>query len=131
MQEMHYSFITLYNLISLVNNSKPKAWDFWQSIIHVTGPILVYSTYHYNGPYLLLVPASYFILYSIHARFSSTLSIDCKWCWGVNIFELVFQCLFRSYRVNNKVINVSYILKYYDIGILFVILHEGCVSYTH
>ena len=47
---------------------------------------------------------------------------------GVGIFEvLVFH---RSYRVNNKVIDVLYILMYYYIGILFVVLREGCVSYT-
>ena len=50
---------------------------------------------------------------------------------GVGIFELlVFQCLYRSYRVNNKVIDVLYILMYYYTGILFVVLREGWVSYT-
>ena len=33
-----------------------------------------------NGPYSLLIHASYFISYSIHARFASVLSIDYKWC---------------------------------------------------
>ena len=36
-----------------------------------------------NGPYSLLVPASYFISCSLHARFASVLSIDCKWRWGI------------------------------------------------
>ena len=51
---------------------------------------------------------------------------------GIGIFELlVFQnVLYRSYRVNNKVINVLYILIYYYTGILFVVLREGWVSYT-
>ena len=45
---------------------------------------------------------------------------------GVGIFELlIFHCLYRSYRVNNKVIDVLYILMYYYTGILFVVLHEG------
>ena len=50
---------------------------------------------------------------------------------GVGILELlVFQCLYRSYRVNNKVIDVLYILMYYYTGISFVVLREGWVSYT-
>ena len=31
-----------------------------------------------NGPYSLLVRASYYISCSVHARFASILSIDCK-----------------------------------------------------
>ena len=42
---------------------------------------------------------------------------------------LYFNVLYRSYRVNNKVIDVLYILMYYT-GILFVVLREGWVSYT-
>ena len=50
---------------------------------------------------------------------------------GVGIFELfVFQCLYRSYQVNNKVIDILYILMFYYIGILFVVLREGWISYT-
>ena len=50
---------------------------------------------------------------------------------GVGIFELlVFSVLYRSYRVNNKVIDVLYILMYYYTGILFVVLREGWVLYT-
>ena len=46
---------------------------------------------------------------------------------GVGIFELlVFH---RSYRVNNKVIDLLYILMYYYTGTLFVVLREGWVSY--
>ena len=46
---------------------------------------------------------------------------------GAGIFELlVFH---RSYQVNNKVIVVLCILMYYYTGILFVVLHEGWVSY--
>ena len=46
--------------------------------------------------------------------------------WGVGIYELLlFQCLYRSYRVNNKVIDALYILMYYYTGILFVVLCEG------
>ena len=48
---------------------------------------------------------------------------------GAGIFEL-FNVLYRSYRVNNKVIDVLYILMYHYIGILFVVLREGWVSYT-
>ena len=40
------------------------------------------------------------------------------------------RVLYRSYRVNNKVIDVLYILIYYYTGILFVVLREGWVSYT-
>ena len=46
---------------------------------------------------------------------------------GVGIFELLV--LYRSYRVNNKVIDLLYILMYYYTGILFVVLREGWVSY--
>ena len=41
-----------------------------------------------------------------------------------------FNVLYRSYRVNNKVIDVLYILMYYCTGILLVVLREGWVSYT-
>ena len=41
-----------------------------------------------------------------------------------------FNVLYRSYRVNNKVIDVLYILMYYYTGILLVVLREGWVSYT-
>ena len=66
--------------------------------------------YRNNGPYSLFVCAS-FISCSIHARFASVLSIE-------------------SYWVNNKVIDVLYILMYYYTGILFVVLREGWVLYT-
>ena len=50
---------------------------------------------------------------------------------GVGILNFsYFIVLYRSYRVNNKVIDVLYILMYYYIGILFVMLHEGWVLYT-
>ena len=50
---------------------------------------------------------------------------------GVRILNFsYFNVLYRSYRVNNKVINVLYILMYYYTGILFVVLREGWVSYT-
>ena len=39
-----------------------------------------------NGPYSLLVRASYLISCSIQARFASVLSIDCKWHWGCRHF---------------------------------------------
>ena len=39
-----------------------------------------------NGPYSLLIRASYFISCSVHARFASVLSIDCKWRWGCRYF---------------------------------------------
>ena len=48
--------------------------------------------YHYagkykmNGPYSLLVRASYFISCSVHLRFTSVLPIDCKWRWGCRYF---------------------------------------------
>ena len=48
----------------------------------------------------------------------------------VGIFELlVFHCLYKSYRVNNRVIDLLYILIYYYTGILFVVLREGWVLY--
>ena len=37
---------------------------------------------------------------------------------------LYFNVLYRSYHVNDKVIYVAYILKYYYTGILFVVLCE-------
>ena len=51
---------------------------------------------------------------------------------GVGIFVnfSYFNVLYRSYRVNNKVIDVLYILMYYYTGILFVVLREGWVLYT-
>ena len=50
---------------------------------------------------------------------------------GVIFFDFsYFNVLCRSYQVNNKLINVLYILLYYYIGILFVVLCEGRVSYT-
>ena len=39
-----------------------------------------------NGPYSLLVCASYFISCSVHTRFASVLSIDCKWRWRCRHF---------------------------------------------
>ena len=39
-----------------------------------------------NGPYSLLVHASYFISCSIHAQFASVLSINYKWRWGCRHF---------------------------------------------
>ena len=85
-----------------------------------------------NGPYSLFVCASYFISCSIHARFASVTFIDCKWHWGCRHFLnfSYFYVLYRSYQVNNKVIDVLYILMYYYTGILFVVLREGWVSYT-
>ena len=51
---------------------------------------------------------------------------------GVGILNFsYFNVLCRSYQVNNKIIDVPYILKYYYIGILFVMLREGWVLYTH
>ena len=93
----------------------------------------------YNEPYSLLIRASYFISFSVHARFTSVLLIDCKWRWWcrsrcrylrVSLNSSYFNVLHRSYRVNNKVIDVLYILLYYYTGILFVVLRKGWVSYT-
>ena len=51
---------------------------------------------------------------------------------GVGIIEfLLFQCLYTSYGVNNKVIDVLYILMYCYTGILFAVLCKGWVSYTN
>ena len=44
-----------------------------------------------NGPYSLLIRTSYFISCSVHVRFASVLPIDCKWHWGVDIFELLVR----------------------------------------
>ena len=50
---------------------------------------------------------------------------------GVGILNFsYFNDLYRSYRVNNTVIDVLYILMYYYTGILFVVLREGWVLYT-
>ena len=40
----------------------------------------------FSRPCSLLVSASYFISCSVHARFASVISIDCKWHWGCNHF---------------------------------------------
>ena len=49
----------------------------------------------------------------------------------VGVIELlVFNVLYGGYRVNNKVIDVLYILMYCYTGILFVVLREGWVLYT-
>ena len=45
---------------------------------------------------------------------------------GVKAFlNTYFNVLYRSYRVNNKVIDVLYTLMYYYTGILVVVLREG------
>ena len=50
---------------------------------------------------------------------------------GVGILNFsYFNVLYRSYRVNNKVIDILYILMYYYTGILFVVLREGWISYA-
>ena len=50
---------------------------------------------------------------------------------GIGIFEFsYFNVLYRSYRVNNTVIDVLYILMYYCIGILLVVLCKGWISYA-
>ena len=50
---------------------------------------------------------------------------------GVKAFlNTYFNVLYRSYRVNNKVIDVLYTLMYYYTGILVVVLCEGWVLYT-
>ena len=40
----------------------------------------------YNGPYSLLVRASYFISCSVYARSTSVIFIVCKWRWGCRYF---------------------------------------------
>ena len=53
---------------------------------------------------------------------------------GVGILNFsYFNVLYRSYRVNNKVIDVLYILLYmhYHTGILFVVLREGSAGFVH
>ena len=39
-----------------------------------------------NGPYSLLVRASYFISYSVYTRSTSVIFIVCKWRWGCRYF---------------------------------------------
>ena len=41
-----------------------------------------------------------------------------------------FNALHKSYQVNNKVIDILYILMYYYSGIMFAVLHKGWVLYT-
>ena len=51
---------------------------------------------------------------------------------GVGIFEiLIFQCLYRSYRVNNKVIDALYILMYYYSYWNFVCSVTRRVGFVH
>ena len=45
-----------------------------------------YAYSQHNGPYSLFVCASYFILCSVHTRFTSVTFIDCKWHWGCRHF---------------------------------------------
>ena len=49
-QEMHCSFITISST-SLVNNSKPKAWRFQQSLILLGSPLSIVHaiTIHYHN----------------------------------------------------------------------------------
>ena len=48
----------------------------------------------YNGPYSLLIRASYFISCSLHARFASVLA---NGTGGIGIFELlVFRCFVQK-----------------------------------
>ena len=50
---------------------------------------------------------------------------------GVGILNFsYFNVLYRSYPVNNTVIDVLHILMYYYTGILFVVLCKGWISYT-
>ena len=44
------------------------------------------NTSIYNGPYSLLVRASYFISCSVYARSTSVIFIVCKWRWGCRYF---------------------------------------------
>ena len=82
-----------------------------------------------SGPYSLLVCASYFISRSLHAGFSSVLCIW-KWCWGCRHFWIsCISMFYRSYHVNNKVIDALYILMYYYTGILFVVTRR--VGFVH
>ena len=74
----------------------------------------VEHTKEHNELYSLLVHASCFILCSVYTRFSSVLSINCKWRWGMLAFLnfSYFSVLYRRYQGNNKVINILYVLKY-------------------
>ena len=48
--------------------------------------LLIPLSYSDNGPYSLLVRASYFISCSVYARSTSVIFIVCKWRWGCRYF---------------------------------------------
>ena len=86
----------LYAIILYVTMFYVAIWPILLLVIHFIMDE-VSEIDHYGeiliGPYSSLIRASYFILCSVHAQFSSVLPIDCKWCWGCRYFELlVFQC---------------------------------------
>ena len=71
---------------------------------------------HNNGSYSLLVPSSCFISSCVHTHLTSATFIICKWHWRYShFFNLSYFSTFfyRSYQVNNKIIDVLYIIKYY------------------
>ena len=84
-----------------------------------------------NGPYSLLVQASYFISCSIQDQFSSVLSIDYKWSWGCRHFRTCRISMFCIEAIeliitNRCTIHFNVLLHWN----LFVVLCEGWVLYT-
>ena len=61
-----------------------------------------------NGPYSLLVRASYFISFSVHARFASAIFTICKWRWWCrNILVVRISVVFWQ-RINLKTRQTMY-----------------------
>ena len=86
----------------------------------------------HNGPYSLLIRASFYFVFRSHSIFLRTIyqlqmALGVWHFWNFSYFNV----LYKSYRVNNKVIDVPYILMYCYTGILFVVLCEWWVSYTN
>ena len=82
-----------------------------------------------------LIPYSFAPLILFHVPYTLNLLpyylLIANGAGGIGILNFsYFNVLYRSYQVNNKVIDVLYILMYYHTGILFVVLCEGWVSYT-
>ena len=63
----------------------------------------------YNGPYSLLVRASYFISFSVHARFASAIFTICKWRWWCR--NILVGGFLATDQPKNKASDVPCILK--------------------
>ena len=84
--EAPVNFQTLFSATSIKNWKKQSGHKRLHSITSHTTTGSEMKQFVISGPYSLLVRASYFISCSVHARFDSVLSIDCKWRWGCRHF---------------------------------------------